>query len=246
MYHPGPPNAVNFAAEAGRTVDGTYSLSNMYATVPVLSFSSGVYDGMVEAMIQKQGFLEIPYKNYTMFQDTGNSIRWHASSASIDRLWQCTRATDYQTTQLPKLVEGYTTYDKVLDYDNEKFVHSYYDMPEPASGYKAQWLINSSLLPQYQMSALDELTITKESVPRKFQNKHGLKTMTSNFSASCVRLNLEGSEQLRLASGLDSRGIAITGHYNLTGVSTPVPVNIFVEATSILRVGKNLQIEILS
>ena len=239
-------SAANFAAVAGRTVDGTYSLSNMYATIPVLSFSSGVYDGMVEAMIQKQGFLEIPYKNYTMFQDTGNSIRWHASSASIDRLWQCTRATDYQTTQLPKLVEGYTTYDKVLDYDNEKFVHSYYDMPEPASGYKAQWLINSSLLPQYQMSALDELTITKESVPRKFQNKHGLKTMTSNFSASCVRLNLEGSEQLRLASGLDSRGIAITGHYNLTGVSTPVPVNIFVEATSILRVGKNLQIEILS
>ena len=80
-------------------------------------------------------------------------------------------------------------------------------MPEPANNYKAQWLINSSLLPQYQMSALDELTLTKESVPRKFQNKHGLKTMRQNFSASCVRLNLEGSEQLRLASGLDSRGI---------------------------------------
>ena len=239
-------SAANFAAAANRTTDGKYSLSDMYATVPVLSFSSGVYDGMVEAMIQKQGFLEIPYKNYTMFQDTGNSIRWHASSASIDRLWQCTRATDYQTTQLPKLVEGYTTYDKVFDYDNEKFVHSHYNMPEPQAGYKAQWLINSSLLPQYQMSALDELTITKESVPRKFQNKHGLKTMTTNFSASCVRLNLEGSEQLRLASGLDSRGIAITGHYNLTGVGTPVPVNIFVESTSILRVGKNLMVEILS
>lgn len=238
--------AANFVAESGRTVDGTYSLSNMYATVPILSFSSGVYDGMVEAMIQKQGFLEIPYKNYTMFQDTGNSIRWHASSASIDRLWQCTRAADYQTKQVPILVEGYTSYDKVLDYDNEKFVHSYYNMPEPASGYKAQWLINSSLLPQYQMSALDELTLTKESVPRKFQNKHGLKTMTSNFSASCVRLNLEGSEQLRLASGLDSRGIAITGHYNLTGVGTAKPVNIFVESTSVLRVGRGLQIEVLA
>ena len=239
-------SAANFAAAAGRTTDGKYSLSNMYATVPILSFSSGVYDGMVEAMIQKQGFLEIPYKNYTMFQDTGNSIRWHASSASIDRLWQCTRATDYQTTQLPILVEGYTTYGKMFDYNNEKFVHSYYNMTEPQADYKAQWLINSSLLPQYQMSALDELTLTKESVPRKFQNKHGLKTMTTNFSASCVRLNLEGSEQLRLASGLDSRGIAITGHYNLTGVGTPVPVNIFVESTSVLRVGRGLQIEILA
>lgn len=228
------------------TQDGTYTLTNMYATVPILSFSSGVYDGMVEAMIQKQGFLEIPYKNYTMFQDTGNSVRWHASSASIDRLWQCTRAANYQTEKLPTLVEGYTTYGKVFDYDNEKYVHSYYNMPEPQAGYKAQWLINSSLLPQYTMSALDELTITKESVPRKFQNKHGLKTMRTNFSASCVRLNLEGSEQLRLASGLDSRGIAITGHYNLTGVDSPVPVNIFVESTSVLRVGRGLQIEVLS
>ena len=238
--------AANFGVGVG-SPDGAYKLKNMYATVPVLSFSSGVYDGMVEAMIQKQGFLEIPYKNYTMFQDTGNSIRWHASSASIDRLWQCTRATNYQTEKVPILVEGYNgVYDNVFDYANDKFVHSYYNMPEPASGYKAQWLINSSLLPQYQMSALDELTLTKESVPRKFQNKHGLKTMTTNFSASCVRLNLEGSEQLRLASGLDSRGIAITGHYNLTGVGTPVPVNIFVESTSVLRVGRGLQIEVLA
>jgi len=239
-------SAANFGTGV-TTPDGTYKLKNMYATVPILSFSSGVYDGMVEAMIQKQGFLEIPYKNYTMFQDTTGSIRWHASSASIDRLWQCTRATDYASKQHPVLVEGYTTYDKVLDYDNEKYVHSYYNMPQPAEGYKAQWLINSSLLPQYTMSALDELTITKESVPRKFQNKHGLKTMKTNFSASCVRLNLEGSEQLRLASGLDSRGIAITGHYNITNAGTsPVPVNIFVETTSVLRVGRGLQIEVLA
>ena len=238
-------SVANFATGES-TPDGSYKLTNMYATVPILSFSSGVYDGMVEAMIQKQGFLEIPYKNYTMFQDTGNSIRWHASSASIDRLWQCTRATDYATKQHPVLVKGYTEFGKVFDYQNEKFVHYYYNMPEPAANYKAQWLINSSLLPQYQMSALDELTLTKESIPRKFQNKHGLKTMTTNFSASCVRLNLEGSEQLRLASGLDSRGIAITGHYNLTGVSTAVPVNIFVESTSVLRVGRGLQVEVLA
>ena len=242
----GNRNTGDFVTKHG-TQDGTYSLTNMYATVPILSFSSGVYDGMVEAMIQKQGFLEIPYKNYTMFQDTGNSIRWHASSASIDRLWQCTRATNYQTEKVPILVEGYNSvYDNVFDYANDKYVHSYYNMPEPQAGYKAQWLINSSLLPQYQMSALDELTITKESVPRKFQNKHGLKTMTTNFSASCVRLNLEGSEQLRLASGLDSRGIAITGHYNLTNVSSPVPVNIFVESTSVLRIGRGLQVEVLA
>ena len=228
--------------------DATYALTDMYATVPVLSFSSGIYDGMVEAMIQKNGYLEIPYKNYTMFQDVGNSVRWHASSASIDRLWQCTRGANYQTTQAPVLVEGYdSSFGHIFDYKNEKYVHSYYNMPQPTDGYKAQWLINSSLLPQYQMTAMDELTLTKESLPRKFQDKHGFATMKANFSASCVRLNLEGSEQLRLASGLDSRGIAITGHYNLTNTTNgTTPCNIFVETTSVLRVGKGLQIEVLA
>jgi hypothetical protein len=245
----GNDTVANFVIATGRTAtDGSYTLNNMYATVPVLSFSSGIYDGMVEAMIQKNGFLEIPYKNYTMFQDVGNSVRWHASSASVDRLWQCTRSTDYNSKKLPLLVAGYNgAHGKVFDYENEKYVSSYYNMPEPEDGYKAQWLINSSLLPQYQMTALDEFTLTKQSVPRKFQDKHGLKTMRSNFSASCVRLNLEGSEQLRLASGLDSRGIAITGHYNLTTVNvTNMPCNIFVETTSVLRVGKGLQIEVLA
>ena len=47
--------------------------------------------------------------------------------------------------------------------------------------------------------------------------------------------------------GLDSRGIAITGHYNLTTVNvTNMPCNIFVETTSVLRVGKGLQIEVLA
>ena len=142
----GNRNSGDFVTKHG-TQDGTYSLTNMYATVPILSFSSGVYDGMVEAMIQKQGFLEIPYKNYTMFQDTGNSIRWHASSASIDRLWQCTRATNYQTEKVPILVEGYNSvYDNVFDYANDKYVHSYYNMPEPAS-----WL---------QSTVVDQFVVT--------------------------------------------------------------------------------------
>ena len=71
--------------------------------------------------------------------------------------------------------------------------------------------------------------------------------MTANFNAACVRLNLEGSEQLRLASGLDSHSIALQGHLNFNGLNNQdTPIDVFVETTSVLRVGRNLMIEIVA
>ena len=97
------------------------------------------------------------------------------------------------------------------------------------------------------MSPMDSALITKQSVPRKYQNHHGLSTMTANFNAACVRLNLEGSEQLRLASGLDSRSIALNGQLNFTGLDNQnTPLDLFVESTSVLRVGRNLMIEVVA
>ena len=94
---------------------------------------------------------------------------------------------------------------------------------------------------------MDAALITKQSVPKHYQNNHGLKTMTANFNAACVRLNLEGSEQLRLASGLDSHSIALQGHLNFNGLNNQnTPIDIFVETTSVLRVGRNLMIEIVA
>jgi len=234
---------------AATATDGDYILTDIYATVPVLAFNDGLYDGMTEAILQKQGFLEIPYKNYVNFSDVGSSVRWNCSSASIDRIWSATRDLAYNTTKVPVLVEGYNEgYGKIFNFANEKYQSTYMNFPQPAStDITTQHTINSSLLPQYLMSPMDSALITKQSVPKKYQNIHGLKTMQTNFNAACVRLNLEGSEQLRLASGLDSRSIALQGHLNFTGLTNQnTPIDIFVETTSVLRVGRNLMIEVVA
>jgi hypothetical protein len=237
-----------FVTPAG--VDGDYALTDMYATIPILTFADGLYDGMVNAIMQKQGFLEIPYKNYTNHSDVGSKCRWHASSASVDRIWTCTRDLNYNTVRVPKLVAGYdAVYGRVLKYFNEKYVSTFMNFPAPASGsgITSQHNINSSLLPQYLMSPLDEALMTKQSVPRKYQTDHSLKTMTSNFNCSCIRLNLEDSERLRIASGLDSRGVSLNGIYQLYGLDGgETPIDLFVESTSVLRVGSNMQIEVVA
>jgi hypothetical protein len=168
----------------------------------------------------------------------------------VDRIWTCTRDLDYNTVRVPKLVAGYdAVYGRVLKYFNEKYVSTFMNFPAPASagGITSQHNINSSLLPQYLMSPLDEALLTKQSVPRKYQTDHSLKTMTSNFNCSCVRLNLEDSERLRIASGLDARGVSLNGIYQLHGLDNGnTPIDLFVETTSVLRVGSNLQIEVVA
>ena len=76
--------------------------------------------------------------------------------------------------------------------------------------------------------------------------KYGLRTMRDNYSVFCVRLNLCDSEFSRQLSGLDTRSINLNGFYNMYDVTGGgKPVNVFAECSSSLRIGPNLQLEVL-
>ena len=76
--------------------------------------------------------------------------------------------------------------------------------------------------------------------------KYGLRTMRDNYAVFCVRLNLCDSEYSRNLTGLDTRSINLNGFYNMYGVTGGgKSVNIFAEVSSSLRIGPNLQIEVL-
>eukprot|EP00966_Prymnesium_polylepis_P066429 1542246-Prymnesium_polylepis.1 len=75
--------------------------------------------------------------------------------------------------------------------------------------------------------------------------KYGLRTMKANYGVFCARLILPESEYSNTLTGLDSRGIAASMFYNMTGVNTAKHINIFVETDSTLRVGQGLNCEII-
>jgi hypothetical protein len=110
---------------------------------------------------------------------------------------------------------------------------------------RAQWVLNSATLPNFLMDYHEQYALTKNSVPFPFQKKHGMATMRKNFNAACVQLNMDGAEKIRSLSGLDTRGISLQGQYNLTGVSSPKVVSVFVESTAVLQIGQNLQLAII-
>jgi hypothetical protein len=232
--------------------DGSVVLTEIAAYVVVNSMNNEVYNEILENAMDDKGVIEVPYKNYQEHSATANSVNFYSNSASVDRLWVATRDIDYQTTRKNIGVRGYggseatdLSFNSKFDYDNEKYVSSYFNMPEPDAAMKAQWVLNSATLPNFQMDFHEQYALTKNSVPFPFQKKHGMATMRKNFNAACVQLNMDGAEKIRSLSGLDTRGISLQGQYNLTGVSSPKVVSVFVESTAVLQIGQNLQLAII-
>ena len=68
----------------------------------------GPDDNMIASMMNEQGFLECPFKNYNSYVDTfTGTSRFSSSTASLDRVWIVFRASDYNTQNPPITVEGY-------------------------------------------------------------------------------------------------------------------------------------------
>ena len=231
-----------------------YALTNIYATIETIGLADGTYDSMISQMMSQVGYLELPFKQYISFQDTtANNMRFSIATQSLDRLWLVHRDTDFNTAGGAKLVSGHlintsTQFDRVLDYNKEKYISKYFNFAEPAGGVsKHQLQLNGALFPQYQASVEDMFQISKQSVlGGRHQMKYGLRTMRDNYTVFCVRLNLCDSEYSRNLTGLDTRSINLNGFYNMYGVTGGgKSVNIFAECSSSLRIGPNLQIEVL-
>ena len=236
-----------------------YELNNIYATIETIGLADGTYDSMVSQMMSQVGYLELPFKQYISFQDSPNgNMRFSCSTQSLDRIWVAHRNAGFDTVGGAVLVAGHivnggettvpnTAFDPVLDYNKEKYVSKYFNFPENNdSTTKYQLQLNGALFPQFQASNEDMFQISKESVlGGKHQMKYGLRTMLANYSVQCMRLNLCDSEFSRQISGLDTRGIALNGFYNIYNGTNGRPVSLFCEVTSTLRVGSGLAIEVI-
>ena len=133
--------------------NATYQLSSLHATVECCNLSSSLFDQAVAAQMAQQGFLEIPFKTYISFQEThSGSSKFSVSSASIDKVITCWRASDYDTVKAPVAISGYKSkvafavggsgndpvnvgaplYD-TGDYNMEKYHSSYFNFQAPSA-----------------------------------------------------------------------------------------------------------------
>jgi hypothetical protein len=242
---------------------GSYSLSNIHATVECMGLADGVYDNMVSGMIASKGFLEIPFKQYFSFQDShSGQMRFSLATQSLDRIWMVHRDTNYNDQKGAVVIKGYKVdggftdieigkpqYDigGNFDYNKEKYTTTAFNFPEPAgsSARTYQLQLNGAYVPQFKATFEEMSQISKNSVLASKQMVHGLDTMKTNYAVFCARLNLPESEFSRTISGLDTRGVSLNGYYNIANLTGTPTVNLFAECTSTLRIGAGRQLEVI-
>jgi hypothetical protein len=152
-----------------------YVISNMYCTIECMSLADQTYDNLISSMIASQGFIEVPYKNYTSFMNfhTG-STRFTVSTQSLDRIWLTWREQDYNTNKAPVPVVGYAdrfgyvgtsgnlsgttagvgvplnlTHQNPFDYAKEQYQSSYFRFIAP----EADTVATGNVLYQLQLNA---------------------------------------------------------------------------------------------
>ena len=155
----------------------------------------------------------------------------------------------------PTLDVGRPLYDigGASDTNKELYKTAYFNFSEVANRTSAsvaptfQLQLNGSYTPSFLATVEEMWQVTKNSVPKYHKGMPlyiTLDQFRNNYFGFCVRLNLP-SDDVRVASGLDTRSVALQGYINSKGLLSTTNMMVFAEATSSLRCGVARQINVL-
>ena len=143
----GPPAFEVGFARAGGVGGGKYELTNLHGSIEAIGLSDMAYDQMISAQMSQQGFLEIPYKSYTSYQEThSGASRFTLSTQSLDRVWVSWRYTSFNAQAHPVIVNGHKT--------GGAYVSGDYETDAVAQGAAAQGTHLDLGLPQYDVGGV--------------------------------------------------------------------------------------------
>jgi hypothetical protein len=137
--------------------------------------------------------------------------------------------------------------------NSELYTTAYFDFSEVANRSSAsvaptfQLQLNGSYIPTFKAAPEQLWQIAKNSVPKYHTGKPMYITLDqyrNDYFGFCFRLNLP-SDDVRVASGLDTRSVALQGYMNSTGLVNTTNMMIFAECTSQLRVGAGRQMNVV-
>ena len=239
----------------------TYTVSNVFATCELISLADVTYDNMLTEMMAQQSFLEVPFKAYYCFsQSHTGSSRFQVSSQSIDRIWSgwqyagsavvgsdaTGRKYPFTAQAAPIPVMGYTPNPSLetkwgsATTTKEKYSAAWECFQQPVVGMEMQYQLNGAMIPQAPMTSSQLLPFSGHNLPPGKYVSEDLSMaqyLKSSF-VQCLRLNMAGSEDGRILSGIDSRSANLQGLLNTTGTAISDTYNSFiaVETTATLRV----------
>jgi len=248
---------VDAATGIGAGICNSYQLSEIFCLVDVISIADGIYNSAMAAYLQSGNSLKVPFSNYFLFTGSiqagvggfNTSLRVNVRSQNIRRVWNSWRYANYNAGggAVASLVDSATT---------NYFKFGTADL---ASFESIQLQINNIQVPSQPAQAGAEVS---------YYNRKALNKMNNQLGA-CLADHLIGQENAHdlfySVIGLDDRlsnGLRTLSGYSSAGTQTSIYVNTsntpagnvsaalqhvcFVECTSLLLVGQNRQITVIS
>lgn len=111
-------NAGTYATTANQTLftsppttpDATFTMKNYSLIVPCYSVMDGMYEAMLDAVIQRQEYLPVAYKEYYSYSDVfSGTSQFSNGSSCLNRLIAVTRKSTANTQGAPIIVQGYSS-----------------------------------------------------------------------------------------------------------------------------------------
>jgi len=223
----------------------SWKLTNIYFTIEVVSFASGMLDAMNERLMNEKGSLDIVYPQYQMFSTdlsgSGGTIRGSVSTMSLDRVYAFARNSATVANGAP-YSPYFTQQHPVKCEDNTSFAFQ-----NAATNFISDGLtdwsfkINNAPYPLYKPTPLEAYNYVVNGNHRSYMDCKGSligsqKTWLNNCWTAMV--NLCHSDDITLISGLDLRSINSQIAFEGTG-SAGAARQLFMltQQSSIARVG---------
>ena len=234
-----------------------WSLSDIFMYIPVISLQDGVYEASLYNYIARGQLLSIPFKQFWLFSDNlaagaqpNASMRVSVRSGCINRMIYGQRSTDFTAARdTTEIVAGTNSQGQTTEFFGSKIVgqqrfrYSVNNISLPAND-----ITGNNEVEYYRKQALNHNnSSTAGSIS---DNRGGIGAVVDSFVQ--VMTLADPKSGLRTQSGLDSMGTNTAIILETSGdgaVNVPaggLQQNLFVEATSLMRVGMNRSIVIVN
>lgn len=109
---PGTKNAANATLATNFDLNGaggcSYAIDSMLLSINVIGLASSFYDEMIASRLSSAGFLELPFKNYFVTENTHTgSTRFSVATQSLDRIIVVQRLAGFDTQTAPVVATGH-------------------------------------------------------------------------------------------------------------------------------------------
>lgn len=227
---------------AGSVAVPTYQVSDVRATIDIMSIDDGVYYNMVSQRLQSAP-LEVPFENYTTITGTlatpTQSTRWSTSADCVEAVI-ATFKTATPSSFAPNATTGQSAYFTRLGAGVDTSVFKVNGISYPS-------IPCANAIGDVFIDTAHTLGASQDTVGQTDPNMNSLTAWNANYFVHAHSFTYPDADDSHRLCGLSGRGNQLLGSWDTTAVGGAAQVQplIWLKHKSIMRIGNSKMVEVV-